>query len=523
MEKEMRKSRTVSFAAILVLLFSAISVILFTVPVTMANNGDCDIYVNTTGWWCDGGAFNPSGTPIQAAVDNASVCCGTFSCASPCTICVKDGNYDENVDVTTANLVIKSENGSASTTVTAANANDDVFHVEAECVTIQGFTVTGANGAQGLGVGNVGTAGIRLGSGAGANYCNILDNHVWGNYVGIILEWSHHNMLSGNTVNDNDRNGIMLKGSNRNEISGNTMNENDRNGIGLNGSNRNEISGNTVNENDRNGIWLRGSNGNEISGNTVNENDRNGIWLRDSTENEISGNTVMNNGVVGIGFVDASNNVITCNLVAYNHARGFYLSGDLDTSTGNTIKDNNIVFNGDYNAGTDGWEWNFHNCQGIDVAAEHNYWGTAVSSEIAAGIWEDTGTVSYEPFLIKLSPCAPKPPMPPGLFAEINAKLATLIDDVSAADMPDIIKQRLLDKLEYAKELKENAKEEYEAGNFAAATKKLGVAKSQVESFESMVKITRRISPADKASFLADSTKIIGKIDTLIEYIQNDG
>ena len=50
--------------------------------------------------------------------------------------------------------------------------------------------------------------------------------------------------------------------------------------------------------------------------------------------------------------------------------------------------------------------------------------------------------------------------------------------------------------------------------------KKLGVAKSQVESFASMVKITRRISPEDKASFLAESTKIIGKIDELIEYIE---
>ena len=41
------------------------------------------------------------------------------------------------------------------------------------------------------------------------------------------------------------------------------------------------------------------------------------------------------------------------------------------------------------------------------------------------------------------------------------------------------------------------------------------MAKSQVESFASMVKITRRISAADKASFLADSADIIGKIDEL--------
>jgi hypothetical protein len=93
----------------------------------------------------------------------------------------------------------------------------------------------------------------------------------------------------------------------------------------------------------------------------------------------------------------------------------------------------------------------------------------------------------------------------PDPWREINEELDALIVNVSAADMPNIIKQRLIDKLEYVKELKENAKEECEAGNFDAATKKLGVAKNQVESFASMVKITRRISAADKASFLAES------------------
>jgi hypothetical protein len=81
---------------------------------------------------------------------------------------------------------------------------------------------------------------------------------------------------------------------------------------------------------------------------------------------------------------------------------------------------------------------------------------------------------------------------------------------------------KLIDKLEYAKALKDNAHEECEAGNFDAATKKLGVAKNQVESFASMVEITRRISPTDKASFLADATEIIEKIDELIGHIETE-
>jgi len=108
------------------------------------------------------------------------------------------------------------------------------------------------------------------------------------------------------------------------------------------------------------------------------------------------------------------------------------------------------------------------------------------------------------------------------LWHEINKELDSLEGNVSNATMPSIIQRRLVDKLEYAKELKENAKIECEAGNFAGATKKLGVAKSQVGSFASMVKITRRISAADKASFLKDAAEIKGKIQALIEYIETE-
>ena len=47
------------------------------------------LFVNESGWWRDGGAFNQSVTPIQAAIDNArSSCCGT-------TIRVAAGMYQE--------------------------------------------------------------------------------------------------------------------------------------------------------------------------------------------------------------------------------------------------------------------------------------------------------------------------------------------------------------------------------------------------------------------------------------------
>ena len=168
-------------------------------PVTAAAiSCDCgDICVNGTGWWRDGGAFNESGAPIQDAVNNAS---------SGDTICVKDGSYNENVDVATDHLTIQSENGSVSTIVQAANSGNHVFEVIANYVNISGFNVAGATG--------ISKAGIYL---SGADHCNISDNTASGNENGIYLYSSSNNTLTGNTVLYNDY-GIELEDSSSNLI-----------------------------------------------------------------------------------------------------------------------------------------------------------------------------------------------------------------------------------------------------------------------------------------------------------------
>ena len=162
--------------------------------------------------------------------------------------------------------------------------------------------------------------------------------------------------------------------------------------------------------------------------------------------------------------------------------------------------------------------WRPHN-----VAEDSN--GNGWCSDDIAGVYELPGVYRYVKIAAWSSVPALNEPEVDAVgavdpWAEINKELDALIGNVSNAAMPNIIKQRLIDKLEYAKELKDNAHEEWLAGNFDGATKKLGVAKNQVESFASMVEITRRITPEDKASFLADATEIIGKIDRLIEHIE---
>ena len=82
-----------------IVLFIVAIFAMIAVPSVSAVPCNCgDICVNETGWWCDGGAFNPSGTPIQHAIDNAT---------AGDTICVKDGTYNENVDVTKSHLTIR--------------------------------------------------------------------------------------------------------------------------------------------------------------------------------------------------------------------------------------------------------------------------------------------------------------------------------------------------------------------------------------------------------------------------------
>lgn len=137
---------------------------------------------------------------IQWAVDNAT---------AGDTIIVRDGTYNENVDVN-KRLTIQSENGSASTTVEAGDSDDHVFYVTTDYVNISGFTVTGATGGQKVGILIIG----------GADHCNITSNNISNNDGGINLFGSSNNMLMNNNVNANNINGIYLDSSSSNTATG---------------------------------------------------------------------------------------------------------------------------------------------------------------------------------------------------------------------------------------------------------------------------------------------------------------
>ncbi|KAF5417194.1 MAG: Cell surface glycoprotein [Candidatus Methanophagaceae archaeon] len=176
-------------------------------------------------------------TTIQAAVDNAS---------AGGTIIVRDGTYTENVNVD-KRLTIRSENGSDSTIVGAADSMDHVFNVSTDYVNISGFTVTGATDCFSD------CAGIYLGN---VNHCNISHNNASDNCFGIFLVSSSSNTITYNNASYNWLGIGLFDNSNSNTLTGNNATYNlggiDALGIGLykSGNNtlrNNQMSGNMYN------------------------------------------------------------------------------------------------------------------------------------------------------------------------------------------------------------------------------------------------------------------------------------
>ena len=193
-------------AILVVSLFAALSFV--AIPSVQASPDPATIYVNTTGWWREGGAFNETSTRIQDAIYNATT--GE-------TIIVQDGIYNESV-VVNKSLTIRSQNGSAVCTVKAANSNNHTFNVTVSWVNITGFTVTNATGTD--------KAGIKLYY--NVQYCNISANNITGNYYGIYLNTSSNNTIRFNNITNNTNSGIHVDSGcadnlvNFNNIEGNT-------------------------------------------------------------------------------------------------------------------------------------------------------------------------------------------------------------------------------------------------------------------------------------------------------------
>jgi len=115
---------------------------------------------------------------IQAAIDAAN---------SGDTIIVRDGTYIENVNVYKDDLTIRSENGSKTTIIKAADTDEDVFKIVSNNISIHGFTIEGATG--------IWKSGVYIYK---ATSCNISNNVFKSNWFGIRLNHALNNNLIDN-------------------------------------------------------------------------------------------------------------------------------------------------------------------------------------------------------------------------------------------------------------------------------------------------------------------------------------
>ena len=181
---------------------------------------------------------------------------------------MRDGTYNENLDVHRAHLTIRSQNGSANCIVNALNSSYNVFYVSVDYVNISGFTVTGA------------TTGVTVYGQAGSGIC--LYNQV------------DHCDISGNTLYSNKRGISLYYLSNYNTLANNNCSANSEYGIFLNHwCDHNTLTGNTVNSNGNSGIYMYRPTGNTLTGNIIKSNGIYGIYLKDQVHN--TNNKIYNN------------------------------------------------------------------------------------------------------------------------------------------------------------------------------------------------------------------------------------
>jgi len=223
---------------------------------------------------------------IQAAVD-AAIPYDTIIIHDAGT----DPDYEENVDVGVNHLTIEEAEGE-EVTVKAADSGDHVFEVTMDYVTIRGLDIYGAMSSAGIFLDNASDCTI------GNNRCGWDDSY--NNGLGICLNASSDNTLTGNTCNQN------------------------YNGISLNDSSNNTLTDNTCNDHNY-GIYLWRSSDNTLMGNICSDNNY-GIYLWRSSDNTLMGNTCNHNNDYGICLSRSSDNTLTDNSMSDNH-RNFGVSG----------------------------------------------------------------------------------------------------------------------------------------------------------------------------------------------------
>ena len=313
-------------------------------------------------------------------------------------IVVKEGTYTENINVDKA-VTIESEKGAKVTFVQPADPDDDVFMVQANHVSIKGFTIGGPEKSYACivlvnvlnnTISNNVLQGNDIDFSLSSN--NTLRNNVFVN-GGLYVFRSYENIMENNTVNGkplvyledasgsaitnagqvvlvNCANitvknsnlsstcmGLELYGTSNCRIRNNLMNSNSWNGISVfEYSSNNTISNNTMRANFRGICVSRHSSDNMISNNTMCDN-HHALLSIESNTNTIVNNTICGN-INGIWMTDSSHNLICNNNFIDN-------TFQVHSETSENIWDAGYPDGGNY--------WSDHVCTGNPSTGSQSY------------------------------------------------------------------------------------------------------------------------------------------------------
>ena len=183
---------------------------------------------------------------------------------------------------------------------------------------------------------NIFSAGIVLFDSSSDN--TVLQNELSGNRYGLSIygteESARNNMITDNTMVNNQFQGIWLFKAEDSTIAHNIVSNNTYFGIGASLSSNLSISSNVVTGNEQ-GIGLLLSENITVTDNVADENGLSGIYLWASENNTIANNAMSSNTFEGFYILESGYNTITNNFVSKT-----YFGGSLLYSENNTIANN---------------------------------------------------------------------------------------------------------------------------------------------------------------------------------------
>ena len=182
-----------------------------------------------------------------------------------------------------------------------------------------------------------------------------------GNGHGILLLYTTDSVIEGNTVSGNVQ-GITIRACSNNTISRNRVSGNAEDGITVdNDSHGNVVYGNIVESNGKDGVYVHGAPGTTVSNNKIANNGRNGIFAC-AEDSRFTANNITLNLECGILFgYDSNGNKASDNWLAKN-GMGILIT----YATGNTITGNTMIENV-------GWAMRLNGSQQNNVIHHNNF------------------------------------------------------------------------------------------------------------------------------------------------------